>query len=242
MSAEAKMLLSEVFDNLRHGELLHMYMGGKDIDGIAAEDWPAIVSHINMGLTSLYKRFPLRYEEAIIQQFEEIQTYYLRKQFAVSNRESREPIKYIMDSDLQPFKGNVLKIENVYSEYGEERSLNDSNDTFTVYTPQFDAIIKPYNCKENAMSVVYRANHDKIVVTDDFNPDEIEVNLPITLIEPLLFFVANRVLNGMGAGNNIQEANHYLSKYELACAQIELYGLVNKESASNHRLENSGWV
>lgn len=236
------MLLSEIFDSLRHGELGHMYIGGKEIDGIAAEDWPSIVSHINLGLTALHKRFPLRYEEVIIQQFEEIQTYYLRSKYALSNHSSLEPIKYIMDSEYQPFKDNVLKIENVYSEFGQERSLNDDKDTFTVYTPQFDAIIKPYNCKENAMSVVYRANHDKIVVTDDFNPDAIEVNLPITLVEPLLFFVANRVLNGMGAGNNIQEANHYLSKYELACAQIETFGLINKEASSNIRLEKAGWV
>lgn len=236
------MLLSEIFDSLRHGELGHMYMGGKEIDGIAAEDWPAIVSHINLGLSALHKRFPLKYDEVIIQQFEEIQTYYLRKQYALTNSNSNELIKYIMDSEYQPFKENVIKIETVYSEFGEERPINDNNDNRSVFTPQFDAIIKPYNCKENAMSVVYRANHDKIIVTDDFNPDAIEVHLPITLIEPLLFFVANRVLNGMGAGNNIQEANHYLSKYELACAQIETYGLMNKEAASNIRLEKSGWV
>ena len=236
------MLLSDIFNDLRHGELLHMYMGGSEIDGIAAEDWPKLVSHINMGLTALHKRFPIRFQEVIIQQYEEIQTYYLRSKYAVSNLLSNEPVKYLMDSDYEPFKDNVLKIESVFSEYGEERPINDDNNNRSVFTPQFDAVTKPYNVSENAMAVVYRANHDKIIVTDDFNPDAIEVDLPITLIEPLLFFVANRVLNGMGAGNNIQEANHFLSKYELACAQVEMYGLVNKESPSNIRLEKSGWV
>ena len=236
------MLLSELFEFLRHGELRHMYLGGDETDGIKSEDFPAIVSHINMGLTALHRRFPLKFDEAIIQQYDELQRYYLRYRYAQTNVASTEPIKYIDDSIYKPFKENVLKIEAVYSEYGEEYPLNDRNQTYSVYTPSHDSIDIPFNEKENAVSVIYRANHDKIIVGEVFDPSVIEIDIPASLEEALLFFVANRVLNAMGAGNNIQEANHFLSKYELTCSQIEMYGLIGSTSTTNNRLENLGWV
>lgn len=236
------MLLADLFENLQHGELLNIHVGGKNIGGIAAEDWAGLLTHINMGLTALHRRFPIKFDEVIIQQYDEIQRYYLKPQFAKSNVNSTELIKYIEDSEYQPFKNNVIKIESVFSEYGEEYPLNDRNQTYSIYTPTFDCIEIPFNDKNNAVSVIYRANHDKIIFDGMVDIMETEVQIPQSMEEALSFYVANRLLNAMGAGNNIQEANHFLSKYELACAQIETYGLVNTTATSNHRLEKSGWV
>lgn len=233
--------LADIFNELSYGELAHHFIGGKPTDGIAAENWPEIISHVNHGLTALHSRFPLKYCEVIIQQYENIQTYYLRSKYAVSNTHSTSPIRYIMDSEFEPFTDNVIQIDSVYSEYGEKRSLNDDSDIYTVYTPQYDAIVKPYNCKDNAMSVIYRANHDRIIFDGVTPAEDIEVDIPIILLEPLLFYVCARILNGMG-GANTQEANLFINKYEMACLQITNLGLINKESLSNHKLENNGWV
>mgnify|MGYP001111559018 CR=1 FL=1 len=233
--------LSDVFNELSYGELAHHFIGGKPTDGIAAEHWPEIISHINHGLTALYSRFPLKYCEAIIQQYEDIQTYYLRSKYAMSNQNSTSPVRYIMDSEFEPFTDNVIQIDSVYSEFGEKRTLNDETDIYTVYTPQYDAIVKPYNCKDNAMAVVYKANHDRIKFDGVTPANEIEIDIPIILLEPLLFFITSRILNGMG-GANVQEASMFTNKYELSCMQISNLGLINKESLSNYKLENNGWV
>jgi hypothetical protein len=236
------MLLSNFFEQLTYGELAQLALGGRDITAIAAEDYPAIVSHINLGLTDLYKRFPLKTNEVIIQLYDHIQTYYLMSKYAATNADSSEPIKYIMDSVYQPFTDNVLRIEQVFNEMGEERTLNDENDPLTVLTPQFNAVTIPYNESSNAIAVVYRAAHDRIVVTDTFDPATVELTLPHYLVEALMLYVTARVLSSTGGGQNLNEASAFMARYELACRQVSDLNLLNTENTSNHRLEHNGWV
>ena len=231
------MLLSELFEQLRYGELSRLKIGGID-----PNDYREMVSHINLGLTDLHKRFPLNVKEVIIQQFEWIQTYYLRKEFAEFNKESTEKVRYIMDSPLDPFIGDVFKVEQVFSEYGEEYPLNDPMQTFSVYTPTFDSISVPFNHKENALSVIYRANHPKIVVGNDFDPVTIRVGIPDSLLEPLLLFVYGRILSNMSGTENINESAMYMSKYQMLCNQVTDLNLVNNPSNTNMKLHDRGWV
>ena len=71
------MLLSEIFEQLTYGELSQINLGGKDDGGIASSDYPAVVAHINMALTELFKRFPLRLKEIQLQTYSTLTTYQL---------------------------------------------------------------------------------------------------------------------------------------------------------------------
>lgn len=234
------MFLSDVFEQLNYGELRNLHIGGANDSGIQVDNYPDIISHINLGLTSLHKRFPLRLEEAIIQQYRHISTYHLRSEFAKTS-DSTQPVKYIMDTPLMPFNPNILKIEQVFSEFGEERPINDSNSTWSVYVPAYDTVVIPFNDMDNAFSVVYRANHDRISATG-INPSTVELTIPDSLLEPLLMFVTNRVVSSMGGLENQNEASVYLQKYELACNEINSLGLLNRDLNSNTKLEMNGWL
>lgn len=236
------MLLSEVFDHLTYGELAQINIGGSDTQGITPDHYPQVIPHINLALTALHKRFPLRIQEIIVQQYEWIQTYILDERYAETNKASTEPIKYLMDSPLFPFKNNVLKIEQVFSEFGEERPINDESSTFSVFTPTFNSIMIPYNDRANAFSVVYRANHEKIVINAGFDPTAIDLVIPDGLLEPLLFYVVSRVLSGMGGDAYQNESQLFMQRYEMACKEIEHLGLTNMQNARNQKLEIGGWV
>ena len=134
------MLLSEIFDQLTYGELASIAMGGAGASGIVQTDYPAIINSINLGLTEIHKRLDLRREEIFVQQYDQIQQYYLEPKYAVSNLESDEPIKYITDSEENPFLGNVLRIERIINEGGVELYVNDENQYCTVWTPSYNSI------------------------------------------------------------------------------------------------------
>lgn len=54
------MKLIEIFNQLTFGELAQLSMGGMDAGEINDKNYDAVLSHINLGLTALHKRFPLK--------------------------------------------------------------------------------------------------------------------------------------------------------------------------------------
>lgn len=236
------MTLGEIFKQLTYGELSQLSMGGSEGGRVRPEDYERVTAHVNMALKALYRRFFLSAKEAIIDLYPQIQTYTLDRRFAVTNAESHEPILYVIDSIYEPFENDVLKIEQVFNEGGELLFLNDRTQPWSVFTPAFNKIQIPYPCKFNSMLVQYRASHPEIKYPfDDVSVDDIHVDVPDGLIEPLLFYVGHRAYGAMNTDDN-QEGNNYLQKYENACQEIERQGLYITDNYSNLRLDDNGWI
>jgi len=242
------MLLSDLFDQLTYGELSQLNMGGVDGEiGIEPCDYPRVLPHINLGLTELYKRFPLKVNEVVIQQYDHINQYFLNSKFAQTNTESEAPYKYIMDSEYQPFQDDVLRIEKVFNEQGEELYLNQedgyyaaSDKYWSVFTPTFDSVQIPYPDSANQFIVTYRAGHPKINI-NDIDLVSTEVHISAAYLEPLLNFIAARVYTNLTSleGN---EGQIYMQRFEMNCKKLEELNLFNKTETENSRLDNNGWV
>jgi len=246
------MLLSELFDQLTYGELSQLEYSGADNQGLLIEDHKRIIPHINLALTELYKRFPLRKEEVIIHCQDHIQTYYLTYKYAATNKQSDVKYKYIHDSIFQPFNDNVLKIERVFNEDGQELHLNEtdpyiiqtetlqqSRKAWSVNTPTYNSIQIPYPMETNSLLVEYRADHEKIP-KDNLYPDEIEIDIPSALLEALLQYIASRAYTSLG-GDSAQEGNNFMTKFEASVIKVEQLGLVNSDNTTNQKLEVNGW-
>lgn len=234
------MLLSDVFDQLTFGELSQLNMGGVDNIGIQPCDYPKVVPHINLALSVLFARFSLRREEVVVQQYDEIQNYILDSRYSQTKNDPDIYKKYIMDSVYQPFRDNVLKIEKVINENGEELYKNDTGEYWSITTPAYNVVQVPYPEKENQMIVTYRASHDPIILTD-LNPMKVDVSVSPAMLEPLLLYVAARVYANLTTeGGN--EGKEYMNKFEISCRKIEELGLPQKDETKNDRLDTSGWV
>lgn len=234
------MRLSYIFEQLTYGELSQLSLGGSDNIGIQASDYVSIMPYINLALTELYKRFDLKTSEVIIQQYDEIQLYTLHSDYAETNIASQKPYKYIMDSVYQPFLDDVLKIENVSNEDGEELYLNDSTAVWTINTPAFNVIQIPYPEKENILLVTYKANHKIISVDDITDPADMEIEIPHTLLEALLYYIAHRKYANLHTEND-PEVNNLLAKFEASCARVNSLGLLNDDNTVNTKLDNNSW-
>ena len=242
------MTLKQIFDLLSHGELSQIDLGGTN--GIEESNWERVLSAVNLGLTELHKRFPLRREQVVLQMQEGQLRYTLDVKFAVSNLGNPIVTKYLIDSAADPFLGRVLKIEKVFDASGCELNLNRLGDAFdqahsTVRTPNYNTLILPTLLPVQALTIEYRGNHPLLIKEPGyFNLEEVTVELPDTHLTALLYFVASRLFNPTGLSGNtaFHEGNNYDQKFEMECQRLEFEGYEISEHEENNRLRRNGWV
>jgi len=242
------MTLQEIFDQLAYGELSQLYVSGDSTtEGMREADKPRMIAHIQLALTALHKRFLLKEGHFTIPLTAGKSTYVLKSAFAQSNTESAEPIKYIDDTE-RPFKDDLLKVERVIDNFGNELTLNKVGDPLALRTPSFNTLVVPdfkelpEEARPSSLKIYYRADHPKInPIIGQYVSFTEEVDLPITHLEPLLYFVASRVMNPVGISGEFHEGNNYAAKYEQACQVLEMQGFEIDDGGERTRFESNGW-
>lgn len=236
------MNLHDILKDLTYGELQGLKIGNLLAGEAESEPDPhqyeQIVSYINLGMTEIYKRFFLRSVEIYVQEHEEISTYLLHSNFAQSNIASVEDPKYIMDTADNPFQDDILKIEEVYDEEGNRYALNDTSDELSIYTPTFRSIQVPYPDDEVTIAVQYRANHPRIVVDVSTEAADIEVAIPNSLYEALLYFVGSRAHKA----TNAEKSADYWQMFKRSVTDVERLGLEVQGEPGDWRFDEHGWV
>lgn len=223
------MKLQEVFDQLSAGEFSQISIGGQPSGVINEANQELVVQHINLALTAIYKRFNLREG---------------RLRFSLDNTADT----YAVQAD------DLLKIEQVITDGGTELTLNDNSDPFSCSTPSLNSLRLnpaialqseglPDQYKTSGLTVVYRANHPRIVVKYGvLNPLIKSLELPYSHLQALLYFVASRAHNPIGMQAEFNAGNAWYAKYEMECQELEAKGLQVQESEQNTRLHRNGWV
>ena len=190
------MYLSELFSLLSTGEFSGLYIGGEDNEGIPTSEYPTVANHINLGLTDLFTRFPLKEKEVIIQQYDDITMYKLHSDFAETNTVSTEDPKFIKDTATDPFLDDIIRIERAHQEDGTEIPLNDYGASDSWFTPSWDTVQIPTPVSTNTANFIFRAMHPKLVVTESTDPATVVVDIPFTFVNALLMYVASRQYAG----------------------------------------------
>lgn len=248
------MKLSEIFKQLSYGELSQLKIGGSGTGSIADEDYDRLVSCINLGLTALHTRFPLKRKSLVLQVVPQQEAYYLNPNFAVSNEASTEATKYLLDSTDDPFLDDILKVEALYTTSGLELVLNSRGDPLSAFTPSHgvltlpEAVYAPSASTDAAyvtetVEVHYRANHP--IMEDGvgmYRAEEVDVDLPYQYLQPLLFFVASRMHNALGMVNEFHMGNSFYAKYEMACQELERHNVNIDQMGATNKFSSRGWV
>lgn len=223
------MKLFEVFSQLAYGELSQTVLGENNEGELVENKYPMLLASVNLGLTALYKRFNLK--------------------------EGR--ITFPLSTTGNVYKLSVTdlhKIERVLTDAGVDLPLNDGKEKYSCYTPRMDTLRVhtdivnkvadvPDQYKTNALEVVYRANHPKLVDTlGIIDPEAIELELPYSHLEALLYFVASRIHNPIGMVNEFHSGNSWAAKYEAECMKLQQQNLEIDEGNDNDRISRNGWV
>lgn len=244
------MTLQEIFDQLSHGELSQLSLGGSGDAGINESNWDRVLTAVNRGLTELHKRFLLREGRVALAMREGVSQYLLDPKHALTQPPSFGEDKYLLDTAADPFTGELLKVERVYAADGSELLLNGGGDTWdlaqrSVRTPTYNRLVLPALLPVQSLTVVYRADHPRLVMGEGaFDPATVSVDLPRSHEEALVYFVASRLFSPMGlsGATAYHEGNNYLQLFEQACLLLENQDYQNKEVEQNYRLHRNGWV
>lgn len=231
------MLLSEIFNQLTYGEFSQTNL--TENDTVAQVDYPRIINYINMGLTELHKRFDLKREAVMIKQYASVFNYILHSDYSVSNTASTQDPKYIEDGGTI-FKNNLLLIERVTDELGDELYLNDATFEDTLITTSYNSIQVPTPLDDLTMIVEYRAKQDDVdTTTTDLN--SVEIDIPYSHLEALLFYIAARYFRTVPLLNGLNEGTTFYQQFEMSCKQLEVLGL-NNTSIQTPNIQCNGWV
>ena len=248
------MKLAEIFAQLTHGELSQISLGGAAAGEVNAASYLQLVSHVNLGLTALHKRFQIKENRLVLNLTAGVINYPLKSSYAVNGAGS-VLIRTIQDTALDPFKDDILKVERVLTDLDWELGLNNESDKYSVFTPTFnslrihkdlvnDSVDLPDYLITDSLTVVYRANHIILTADDDIDyPEDVDIDLPDSYLEPLLYFIASRIMNPIGAGQGeMNMGNNYAAKYEQACQALELSNLRVDQGSQSTNLQRNGWV
>lgn len=230
------MLLLDLFGYVSNIESHSLNLGGADDGTIETKYHPKVIRAINLSLLELYKEFPIKQKSLVIQLYPQLTKYTLHNDFATTNTVSSEIIKYIVDSPFEPFQNDVLKIEKVFNEDGEEFTLNNDSDELSLYTPEFNVLQHPFPQAENAIFVQYRALPVTIPTSSD--PTTYDVSLPDTLLNLCLLYIGYKLLTTV----NKKEASEKFGEYLLALQQAKTQSLFRVSESANEKLEVAGWL
>lgn len=233
------MRLETLFQNLSHGELSNLTIGGEGSGNIPEKYHARLVTHVNNGLSALYSRFPLLEKEVMIDAVDYITIYHLDSKFALTNEESDEPIRYIIDTPEHPFTDDVIKVLNVFDECGIPVSLNNPNDIDSIFTPSFNCLQIPRPAEGNTYFVIYQARHP-VISADNLTQ---LIKLPVPLQEALQVFVAHKIFSAMNGQEHILRSHELEARYEQICMKVEDHDQGNNgRTMYHHAFTRGGWV
>lgn len=248
------MKLSEIFEQLSYGELRQLHIGGAEEGQITEDNYRAVSNHVKLGLTSLYKRFDLKRGRVLVQLMDGMFSYHLQSRYAVNAKGSNAPTRWVVDTVNAPFRDDIIKILAVTSDTGAEFPLNAYADCYSVVTPTMDSIRVPEDVvnaasnlpdqyKTTQLLIDYQANHPVFIPRLGFiDPEMTNIELPATHLQALLYFVASRVYNPIGMGQEFNAGNNWAQRYELECRRLEDDGNEIDQGSQMDRASRNGWV
>lgn len=221
------MNLRQLIDHLVQNNLYQFNMAKN-------EQFPAIINALNLELTQLYSRYPVLEKDVAFRRFPEISLYHLTRRYCRSNDESKELYKYILDTHDNPFLGDILKIENAYTESGQHIVLNDNNNPRAWFTPSFDTIQIPNTTDiDTRIAIIgYKAKPEHIDPnTTDFEKD---IYIPSYLEEPMIYGITMRVAERLPTQTGMQVVQMAQAKYKELCDNVDTLNLFHENNVSTN--------
>ena len=205
------MRLKRIIANARNRELKNLSPKDKTDE--------VIVNYINIALVELYSIFQLRTDELVL------------------NLKTGKTVYKLDGTDPDVYKEGVLyrsndfmTVVNAYDENGEI-SINNNNDSLSVFTVAYNKIQVPYATTGEHIALVYRTAPTEVVYVDDGsgNAEDVEVELPIHMMEALLSHIGYSAYSSVDTMQEVETDKH-MKRFDRACQRLETYGLIPQDS------------
>ena len=217
------MTATEVITLAKAGELSQLSPAIKN-------DSDVLVGYINLGLIELYKRFPLRTDEAIITLMDGKTIYKLDG--TDTDVSMGDPYMYLIGA----YEDGT---DNDYTASALSLPINEEDNIYSINTISYNSVQIPLVTTGAYISLIYVPKPTKVTT----NTLDIEVDLPEQMIEPLLHYMGYRAHGAMD-GNIQTESNTHYMRFEASCNKLrELgVGITPDDVEMRSRLSMKGFV
>ncbi len=245
------MKYQDILTQLTYGEFSQLFIGagsGGSSNGMPDDASKTILPSVKLGLTELHKRFLLRERNFTIG-LDGRNTYLLTTDFAVTNADSTEAVKYIQDTADNQYTGDLMKIDRILDDDDNELEINIVGSPTSIRTTSYNVILLPDDLlRENGdpvteLHVFYHADHPPIDESlAEADPASVEIYLPTTHMEALLCFVASRKTTPLGIAGEFHSGNNYFAKFEAAVLSLRNTGMSVDTNRHVTKLYDRGFV
>lgn len=241
------MVLQDLFDIMASGEFSGLALGNSVTGSIKEEAYPKIVNAINRGLTELYTKFLLKKKRVYLVQQPDVIRYYLRTQY-LGYAGTTSSSTYLLDHTDEEFQNDVLRVLNIVDSDNQPIELNPHrvsiNQTY-FRSSGFDTLDLTTVLTDQVFTIQYQAKYPKIVITEDFDPESINLYYPPFIEEALINYVVSSLMKNKTTKASEGEGyvtNTWYHRYERACINIIEAGLAEESITSDNRFSNKGFV
>ena len=205
------MLASTVIALAKKSELNQLAVKNDDV---------AILGFINLGMLELYKRFPLKQEEAIIT----LQTG--TSYYALDGTDANVSMESSAD---------FLIVSECWDEQGGVVTINDETDPLGISTPSWNIVEVPNVAQDEKLAIIYRSAPAFITkVTTD-------ILLPPQLLEALLHYIGYRGHSTITADVKSENNTHYM-RFDASCEKAQESGMILIDDLLSSKFEDRGFV
>lgn len=237
--------LKDLFTLLATGEFSNLSLSKDRSGNIEERDYEKIITNLNLGVVELFKRFKLQDGEINLHADPSVLIYYLRNA-NVTPLATISTTQYLETPLGYPGALNLIEITGITDTDGNDVRLNNRFAIPTIRQLAFDTL-KITDLEAKQIFVIhYQSFPPQIVLDKDFDLANVTLDIPQTVLEPLLYYVAARVYKPIGSnssGGNASQDESFMQKYELACQKIETFGLeIDDCDRDLDRFSGEGWV
>lgn len=220
------MKLSLILSQARGGELKSLSQKDKTDE--------VIIDYINLALIALYTRFQLKTEEAIIA----LQTNPPKTIYTLNSTDSSVTVSG------QPMNDDeLMSIIAAYNEDGSEITINDGNDTMSIFTVGYNQIQVPLIADNAYISIIYRKNPTLITFVDGGGgaATDTNVDVPMQLLEPMLHYIGYRAHGSLDGSLTTENNSHYM-RFEASCKKALELGSITADDTVSKSVIEKGFV
>lgn len=233
----------QIMENLTYGELSQYSVGGAADGKICETDYPRVMSAINRGVNEIQKDLSINENSVRLRLIEGIVTYPIHSRHSIiTGTESPSNKLFVDDSIYDPFEDDILRIHQVYNKGGKELTINNRNRSDTIYIPAHNVIQVPFVKEGDVLGVVYSRMTRPTVVSTEVTASTTFLPIPDYGLNALYAYVASIMSAGITTGQEIQDSQVWMSKYETRIAKIKNTPAVPTDSYENTKLTDNGFV
>ncbi len=217
------MTANEVIALARVGELSKLSIAIKD-------DNTVLFGFINLGLVELYKRFPLKNDEAIVT---------LRDGKTIYKLDGTDPDVSMGEPFMYLLGAYEDGTDNDFSASALSLPINEEDNIYSVNSISYNSIQIPLVTTGAYISLIYVAKPTKVTA---LTLNE-ELDLPDQMIEALLHYIGYRAHGAMDANIQTESNTHYM-RFEASCNKLKELGvgIAPDDVSMNSRISMKGFV